>query len=94
MFTKHALKRCQQRAISQDLCDLVLEFGEYRYDKHGARIWFVTKRSLERVGRELGVDGVKRLERKRNIFLVEALDTSAVITVGHAFRASKSVSRH
>jgi len=94
MFTKHALKRCQQRAIPQHLCDLVLEFGEYRYDKHGARIWFVTKRSLDRAGRELGVQGLKLLERKRNVFIVEALDTSSVVTVGHAFRASKSVGRH
>jgi hypothetical protein len=94
MFTKHALKRCQQRAIPQHLCDLVLDFGEYRYDKHGARIWFVTKRSLIKVGRELGVEGLKLLERKRNVFLVEALDTSSVVTVGHAFRASKAVGRH
>ncbi|CAM8635359.1 hypothetical protein MCEMIE11_00787 [Burkholderiales bacterium] len=94
MFTKHALKRCQQRAIPLNLCDLVLEFGEYRYDKHGARIWFVTKRSIEKIGHEFGIDEVKRLEKKKNIFLVEALDTNAVITVGHSFRASKSVSRH
>jgi hypothetical protein len=94
MFTKHALKRCQQRAIPQDLCDLVLEFGEFRYDHHGARVWFMTKRSVERAGRSLGHESARRLEKKKNIFLVEALDTSLVITVGHAFRASKSFSRH
>jgi hypothetical protein len=94
MFTKHALKRCQQRAIPHTLCDLILNFGDYRYDKHGARIWFVTKKSLERIERELGVEDVKRLEKKKNIFLVEALDTSAVITVGYSFRPSKAVNRH
>jgi hypothetical protein len=94
MFTKHALKRCQQRAIPHELCELILNFGDYRYDKHGARIWFVTKQSLERIEREVGAENVKRLERKKNIFLVEALDTGAVITAGYSFRPSKAVNRH
>lgn len=94
MFTKHALKRCQQRAIPQELCDLVLDFGDYRYDKHGARIWFMTKKTMERIEKQVGVQGAKELEKKKNIFLVEAIDTNAVITVGHSYRPSKAVSRH
>jgi len=94
VFTKHAQKRCQQRAISKEICNLVLDFGDYRYDKHGARIWFMTKKSLGRVEKELGTESAKRLERKKNIFLVEALDTSAVVTVGYSFKPTKSVNRH
>ena len=94
VYTKHALKRCQQRAIPPDLCDVVLDFGEYRYDKHGARVWFLTKRSLEKIERELGSENARRFEKKKNVFLVEALDDCSVITVGHAFRNNKSIGRH
>lgn len=93
MYTKHALRRCQQRAIPQDLCELVLDFGEYRYDKHGARIWFLTKKTIQKLERNLGSDVSKKLERKRNIFIVEALDSSSVITVGYGYQASKLVGR-
>jgi hypothetical protein len=93
MYTKHALRRCQQRAIPQDLCELVLDFGEYRYDKHGARIWFLTKKTIEKLERNFGSDVSKKLERKRNVFVVEALDSSSVITVGYGYQPSKSVGR-
>ena len=93
MYTKHALKRCQQRSIPQTLCDVVLDYGEYRYDKHGARIWFLTKRTLEKLDRALGNDVRKRIEKKRNVFLVESLDNSTVITAGYSYKPSKFVGR-
>ena len=93
MFTKHALKRCQQRSIPQDLCDLVISYGEYRYDKHGARIWFLTKRTLNKLDQALGNDIKKKIEKKKNLFVVESLNNNSVITVGYSYRASKFIGR-
>lgn len=93
MYTKHALKRCQQRSIPQALCDVVLDYGEYRYDKHGARIWFLTKRTLEKLERVLGNDVRKKLQKKKNLFVVESVDNNTVITAGYSYRASKFIGR-
>jgi hypothetical protein len=93
MYTKHALKRCQQRAIPQELCELVLDYGESCYDKHGARIWFLTKKTIQKLEQTYGSDVRKKLERKRNLFVVESLDTNSVITVGYGYQPSKSVGR-
>jgi acid phosphatase class B len=93
MYTKHALKRCQQRSIPKSLCDVVLNYGEYRYDKHGARIWFLTKRTLEKLDKALGSEVRKDLEKKKNLFVVESLDTNTVITAGYSYKASKYIGR-
>ena len=93
MYTKHALKRCQQRSIPKSLCDVVLSYGEYRYDKHGARIWFLTKRTLEKLDKAFGSQIRKDLEKKKNLFVVESLDTNTVITAGYSYKASKYIGR-
>ena len=93
MLTKHALKRCQQRSIPKDLCDLVLNFGEYRYDKHGARIWFLTKKTLNKIDKAFSNDVKKKIEKKKNLFVVESIDNNSVITVGYSYKASKFIGR-
>ena len=93
MYTNHALKRCQQRGITTDLCDLVLEYGEFRYDKHGARVWFLTKKTIRKLGDKLGGDLEKSLERKNRLFIVESLDNQSVITVGYSYKTSKALGR-
>jgi len=93
MYTKHAMKRCQQRAIPEDLCNLVLEHGEFRYDHHGARVWFMTDKALKKLEKSI-VDGLrKKLEKKKNIFVVESLDNNSIITAGYSYKASKSIGR-
>lgn len=93
MYTTHAIKRCQQRGISIDLCDIVLEHGEYRYDKHGAKIWFLTKKTIKKLGSKLGENMEKELERKSRLFVVESLDNQSVITVGYSYKTSKAKGR-
>jgi hypothetical protein len=86
MYTAHAKKRCQQRAIPEQLCEIVLDYGRDRYDKRGGRVWFLTKRSLIEIERKLGAKCRKDLERKKGMYLVESVSDNAIITVGHAFR--------
>jgi hypothetical protein len=93
MFTTHALKRCQQRGISKELCDLVVEHGEFRYDKHGARVWFLTKKAIRELGNDLGTGLGRDLERKNRLFVVESLDSQSVITVGYSYKTSKAIGR-
>jgi len=86
MYSKHALKRCQQRAIPFDVCDMVLDYGQYRYDGHGGRVWFLTKKSLSRLEQAYGSDVSKKLEKKKNLYLVESTVDSTIITAGYAYR--------
>ena len=93
MYTTHALKRCQQRGVSTELCDLVLDYGEFRYDKHGARICFLTKRTIRKIRDKIGSELEKDCERKSRLFVVESLDNQSVITVGYAYKTSKARGR-
>ena len=93
MYTNHALKRCQQRGVSLNLCDVVLEYGEYRYDKHGARIWFLTKKTIRKLASKFGDHIERELERKSRLFVVESLDDQSVITVGYSYKTSKARGR-
>jgi len=68
------------------MCDLVLDYGSSRYDKHGGRVWFLTKKSLTKIERELGTEIKKQLERKKNIYVVESTDDHTVITAGYAYK--------
>ena len=80
-YTDHALKRCQQRGISTDVCSLLQRYGEFRYTKSAISHYF-TERSLDLIERELGKEHRRLAEKKRNAYLIESLDGS-VITVCH-----------
>ena len=80
-YTDHALKRCQQRGISTDVCSLLQRYGEFRYTKSAISHYF-TERSLDLIERELGKEHRRLAEKKRNAYLIESQDGS-VITVCH-----------
>ena len=86
MFTKHAKKRCQQRAVTLEICDLVQEYGSYRYDNRGGLIFFFSDHALDRIEKELGLAKRKDAEKKSNVYLVQSSTDSDVITVCRAKR--------
>lgn len=93
MYTTHAVQRCSQRAISHSLCSLIMNFGESKYDGHGAKIWFITKESINRIKNDLDKKTSLMLDKKRNAYVVESLDSNSVITVGYAYKKNKSIGR-
>jgi hypothetical protein len=68
--TKHMVTRMNQRAMTQDLVDLALEYGECQQDKY-----VLTRRALQEL-----LDGIRSLER----VVIRALDKGGVVVVEEA----------
>lgn len=81
-LTAHARARMQQRGISPQALEVLLDYGREAHDNRGCRIVRFDKRSRRRVLRELGSERYRRLERYFNAYAIVAAD-DAVVTVGH-----------
>lgn len=88
-LTKHATDRMQQRGIGASLVEILLSQGNEIHDRRGAVIHHLSsKRKREAIARELR-STAQALEKGDGLYLVEAGDGGAIITVGHN-RDSKS----
>jgi hypothetical protein len=85
-LTAHARARMQQRGISPDALELLLDFGRETHDHRGCRIVRFDKRSRRHALRALGPERCRQLERCFNAYAVVAED-DAVVTVGHRLRS-------
>ena len=85
-LTEHARARMQQRGISRDALELLLDFGRETHDHRGCTIVRFDKRSRRHVLRALGPEAFRRVERYFNAYAVVAED-DAVVTVGHRLRS-------
>lgn len=88
-LTKHALIRCQQRAVPPVIVEWLLAFGSTTHDHHGAEIRFFDKEGRKRLARSVGEGVVKRLTDLLDVYLVTK--DSVVLTVG---RRIKRFSHH
>ncbi len=80
--THHAARRLQQRGIPGKILPLLMQFGSHAYDKHGARLVYLTQRSRQRLRRTLGTQSYKQLEPALDVYAVISTD-GAILTVGH-----------
>lgn len=80
--TEHATARLRQRGIPIELLDLLVHYGEEKYDGHGARILAFSKRTRKRLRLDLGAKAYARWESRLDIFAVVS-DNEALVTVGH-----------
>jgi hypothetical protein len=92
MYTEHAEKRLQQRGISRDVCELLLAYGDEKYDGHGGCIRFFSERSVARLNAECGLSFCKKHIGSFRTYLVQSTRDGAIITVGldrvaHKFKA-------
>ena len=88
-LTRHASVRMKQRGIGRTLVELLLSRGDEIHDHRGAVIRHLSsKRKREAIARELR-STAQALEKGDGLYLVEAGDGGAIITVGHK-RDSKS----
>lgn len=81
-MTHHAARRVQQRGIHGEVLPLLMHFGAHQYDKHGAKLVYLTHRSKERIRRSVGSIAFRRIQPALDIYAVVGQD-GAVITVGH-----------
>lgn len=81
-LSRHANKRAQQRAISQDCIPLILAYGERSHDGKGGIRYLLTQRAMSSLGRAVGHS--QRLETLAGCYaVVDAENERTVITLGH-----------
>ena len=78
----HARVRMQQRGISANVLERLIEFGVTRHDHRGCEILFFNKTARRRLASRLGAATVKSMERQLNAYAVLGIN-GAVVTVGH-----------
>ena len=81
-MTHHASRRLQQRGIPEDVLPWLMRFGAHEYDKRGARVVYLTRKSRQRLRRTLGAATYGRLEPALDVYAVVDTD-GAILTVGH-----------
>ncbi|ANI78163.1 DUF4258 domain-containing protein [Sphingobium sp. EP60837] len=78
-LSKHAALRSQQRSMSPDIIDAVIDFGEERHAGGGCFSYAFTDRTWRRFVAQMGADS-RRLERARNAYVVVAENGHVVTT--------------
>ena len=87
MYTKHALKRSQQRSIAPVVVDILLEFGKCGRHK-GAEVYYMTPSSRKQAKHYLGQAEYKKIENRLNTFAVVS-DHGPLITLCHRTKRLK-----
>jgi len=85
MLTAHAQRRLQQRAIPPIVIDLLLNYGELKYDHQGAGIYFFDNKWKGHVRNILRQNGLTQIDHCLDAYLV-ANNQGNVVTVGHLSR--------
>lgn len=78
-LTRHARHRAEQRLVPHPIISLILEYGECREARGGARKFALSKSSLSALRRDLGARASKGLDRYRKAYAVAS--EGRVITV-------------
>lgn len=80
-FTNHAALRLQQRGIPSVVSDLLIAYGDEKFDGHGGVIRYFSAIGLQELTSDLGNESTKLMDKYRNCYLVQANDDGVVITV-------------
>jgi hypothetical protein len=80
-LTKHAESRLQQRGIPRLMVELLLRYGKEQRTHEGTVV-FLDARGRDKV-RDALQEILERLDKLGDTYLIEADDTSSVVTVGH-----------
>ncbi len=84
-LTRHSARRMQQRGIPPLMIEMLQRFGKHAYDHRGGVIRFLDHSARRLIERHLGSQVYRRLHEYQDAYLVEAMDTGAIITCGHRF---------
>ena len=93
-LSEHIYTQAQKRGIRFDIIFLLLKYGESKHDNHGCVIRFFKKDNIEnRLGTAFN-QYKKVLQDHIDVYLVESLDNSVVVTVGHKTKRRKDKPSH
>jgi len=82
MYTKHAEKRVQQRGIPYEVCEMLLSYGDERFDGHGGIVQYFSEKSVSRLIAEKGIQYCKKNIKQFKAYLVKSARDGSIITVG------------
>jgi hypothetical protein len=79
-MTRHARIRSKQRGIPEEALSVILEYGICEKVAGDATRYYLDKRALDQRIHELKHE-IQRVERLKNVRLIEANDDGSIITV-------------
>lgn len=83
-LTNHASQRAAERAVPISVVELILDYGESKKARDGARKYALSKASLRDLRQDFGASVSNSLSKFRRTYIVSLDD--AVITVAFARR--------
>ena len=88
MVSHHAKVRMQQRAISEDMLESLLDFGQVKFNGQGTEILTFPKRVVKHLKKELDHKVFMKIERHLNLYAIMSSD-GELITTGYRTKRLK-----
>jgi len=88
MLSQHAKVRMQQRAISEDMLESLLDFGQVKFNGQGTEILTFPKRVVKHLKKELDHKVFMKIERHLNLYAIMSSD-GELITTGYRTKRLK-----
>ena len=86
--SQHAKIRMQQRAISEDMLESLLDFGQVKFNGQGTEILTFPKKVVKNLKKELNHKVFKKIERHLNLYAIMSSD-GELITTGYRTKRLK-----
>ena len=87
--TYHSTARCQQRGISSDAVDVLINFGKWKYVKGGSRAYYMDKKTRKKAEARMGKARYKKIESQLDCFAI-VTDDQIAVTVAHRLGRSRN----
>ena len=84
----HAQIRMQQRAITADMLESLLDFGQVKFNGQGTEILTFPKKVVKHLKKELNHKVFMKIERHLNLYAIMSSD-GALITTGYRTKRLK-----
>ena len=86
--SQHAKIRMQQRAITADMLESLLDFGQVKFNGQGTEILTFPKKVVKHLKKELNHKVFMKIERHLNLYAIMSSD-GELITTGYRIKRLK-----
>jgi hypothetical protein len=74
-YSQHFLNDRMHRGIGEDVIQTILEMGEFRYDKHNGKIYYLGDKSFHNMKRAgMSKQDIEYYRKKRAVQIVVSMD--------------------
>jgi hypothetical protein len=83
-YSQHFLNDRMHRSIGEDVIQTILEMGEFKYDKHNGKVYYLGDRSFHNMKRAgMSKQDIEYYRKKRAVQIVVSMD-GVLITAMYA----------